>query len=119
MHANGTLHFGEFCSIVMTQLSTVALVAKSPQVTFTDACVCVSGWEQHRDDCYKVLGERLTWNEGEKVCEEQQQGHLAHVETSKHLEWLWKMADHEPFWIGKSTLRYHVLIILESRPAKI
>lgn len=48
-----------------------------------------------------MLPERLTWNEGEKVCEEQQGGHLAHVESAKHLDWLRKLAKHEPFWIGK------------------
>ena len=56
----------------------------------------------YREHCFKLVNEKDTWNNAEQQCEENFGGHLAHVESAKHLDWLWQLSDGHPIWIGTS-----------------
>ena len=59
------------------------------------------GWEEYKENCFKLVNQKDTWNNAEQQCEENFGGHLAHVESEKHLQWLWQLSDNHPVWIGK------------------
>ena len=61
----------------------------------------ISGWEQYKDECFKAVHSKETWNNAQQQCEENYGGHLAHVDSAKHLEWLWHLTGAHPFWIGQ------------------
>ena len=60
-----------------------------------------SGWSKFHDYCYKPIVAKETWFDAEQRCTQVYDSHLAHIETARHLEWMWTLADRQPFWIGK------------------
>ena len=57
-----------------------------------------------------MVDERLSWDEAEAKCVARFKGHLAAVQSKKHLTWIAEQMKLKAFWIGKQTfIEYELL----------
>lgn len=87
----------------------IQIVSDSILYTLCISCIIklsiylVLGWSKFHDYCYKPISNKETWIDAEQKCQQNYGSNLAHIETQRHLGWMWQLADREPFWIGKES----------------